>query len=291
MVTTGSPEVKIPVIMISASPNCVDHDLQIMIGDEGRPESGRLVAGVRLALTTLTVLPVRAGTVDRSAAAVAMAIAPGIGGLLGLAIGGLAVAMIAVGATPLLAAALTIAAGVMLTRGLHLDGLADTVDGLGSHTDAETALAIMRRPDIGPFGVSAIVLVLLTQAAAAAAVLTRPWFAALAGVVAATASGRLAIAAACRRGVPSARSDGLGAVVAGTVGPTALAIGAAAVMVVAAAAVPGRAWQGPVGVIISLATVLIFLRHVVRRLGGVTGDVLGAACELAVTLTYVVLSV
>ena len=60
------------------------------------------------------------------------------------------------------------AALALLTRGLHLDGLADLADGLGSGQPAATALDIMRRSDIGPFGTVTLVLVLLTQVAALA---------------------------------------------------------------------------------------------------------------------------
>jgi hypothetical protein len=132
-----------------------------------------------------------------------------------------------------------------------------------------------------PFNVNS-----LGQAAALAALADRPWQAALASVVAATATGRLAVSWACRRGVPAARPEGLGAAVAGTVGPVALLVGTAAVGLLATPAVPGRPWQGPVAVLGALAVVLLLLRHVVRRLGGITGDVLGACVETAVTLAY-----
>ena len=52
------------------------------------------------------------------------------------------------------------------TRALHLDGLADTVDGLGSGWDRDRALKIMRRGDIGPMGVVALVIMIGLQAAA-----------------------------------------------------------------------------------------------------------------------------
>ena len=95
---------------------------------------------------------------------------------------------------------------------------------------------------------------------------------------------------ACRRGVPSARPDGLGAMVASTVPLPAVLAGAACVAGLGAAAVPGRPWQGPLAVAAALAAVLLLLRHTVRRFGGVTGDVLGAAVELAVTLTLIVVT-
>jgi adenosylcobinamide-GDP ribazoletransferase len=254
------------------------------------PDRGRLTAGLRLAVTTLTVAPIRPGPVDREAAAVAMSVAPAVGAALGVAVAAVGVGAVGVGATPFLAAVLAVSAGVGLTRGLHVDGLADTADALGSYRDPDIALAIMKKPDLGPLGVTAIVLALLAQVAALTTVLARPWYAAAAGVVAATATGRLAVAVACRRGVPAARPEGLGSLVAGIVGPFALVLGALAVAGVAAGAVPGRPWQGPLAVGIALVTVLLLLRHTVRRLGGITGDVLGAVCELAVTATYVAIS-
>jgi adenosylcobinamide-GDP ribazoletransferase len=239
--------------------------------------------GVRLAVTTLTVLPLRAGRVDRSTAAVAMSVAPAVGALLGLALAGLHAGLRAAGSPELVAAGLTVAAGALLTRGLHLDGLADTVDALGSYRSGPAALEIMKKPDIGPFGVVALCATVLVQAAALTA--AGPW-----AVVTAWAAGRLAVSVACRRGVPAARPEGLGAMVASTVPFAAVAVGAALVGALALAAVPGRPWQGPAAVAASLFAVVLLLRHAVRRFGGITGDVLGAAVELAVTLTLVLVT-
>jgi adenosylcobinamide-GDP ribazoletransferase len=251
---------------------------------------GRFVAGVRLALTTLTVAPLPTGRLDRDVAGVAMSTAPAVGAALGAVGAAIGIGANRLGAPALVAGALVIASGVLLTRGLHIDGLADTADALGSYREREAALDIMKRPDVGAFGVVAIVLTLLIQAAAAGAVVSRAWPAALVGVVTATAAGRVAIALGCWRGVPAARPGGLGALVAGTVGVPALAVTAVATATVALAAVPSRPWQGPLAVGLSLAVAVLLVRHAVRRLGGITGDVLGAACELAVTVTYVVVS-
>jgi adenosylcobinamide-GDP ribazoletransferase len=255
----------------------------------------RVVAdGVRLAVTTLTVLPLPGGAsarVDRDRAAVAMSVAPAVGLGLGIVAAGVGVAAVAIGAGTTVAAVLTVATSVALSRGLHLDGLADTADGLGSYADRDTALAIMRRPDIGPFGVAAVVLALLGQVAGAAEILARPWWSAGIGVAVAVATGRLAITWACRRGVPPARPDGLGAMVAATVGPVALAVGTVAAAALAIAAVPDRPWQGPAAVLASLLVAGGLVRHAVRRVGGVTGDVLGAAAEVAATIAYIALSI
>ncbi|SDT64836.1 adenosylcobinamide-GDP ribazoletransferase [Actinoplanes derwentensis] len=242
-----------------------------------------MLDGIRLAVTTLTVLPLRTGRVDRSAAAVAMAVAPAVGALLGLVLAGLHEGLRALGSPALVAAGVTVAAGALLTRGLHLDGLADTVDALGSYRSGPAALEIMKKPDIGPFGVVALAATVLIQTAAVSS--AGPW-----AIVTAWAAGRLAITVACRRGVPAARPGGMGALVASTVPGWALTVAATLTVALGAAAVPGRPWQGPVAVALSGLAVVLLLRHVVRRFGGVTGDVLGASVELAVTLTLVALT-
>ncbi|MDG4756806.1 adenosylcobinamide-GDP ribazoletransferase [Micromonospora sp. WMMD710] len=249
------------------------------------PAESRLLAGARLAVTTFSTLPVRTGRIDRPVAGTAMALAPLVGALLGALLAGVLLLVGAV-AAPLVAATVTVGAAALLTRGLHLDGLADTVDALGSYRRGAAALEIMKKPDVGPFGVVALVVVLLVQAAALTDLAARPWPACLAAVVAATAAGRLGVTVACRRGVPAARPDGLGALVAGTVGPLALAAGAVTVVLLAVPAVPGRPWQGPLAVVAALAVAVALLGHVVRRLGGITGDVLGATIEVVTTLVY-----
>jgi adenosylcobinamide-GDP ribazoletransferase len=240
---------------------------------------------MRLAVSTFTVLPVRPGPVDRGAAGIAMSVAPLVGAALGVALGGVALALHALDAPAPLLGALVVAVGLLLTRGLHVDGLADTVDALGSYGDRDRALRIMKSPEVGPFGVAAIVISLLIQATALAGLAGRPAGALLAGVATAAATGRLAVGWACRRGVPAARPDGLGALVAGTVGWPVLVVGTLAVAGLGLLAVPGRSWQGPVVVVLAVAVTALLLRHLVHRLGGITGDVLGALLEVAVTVT------
>jgi adenosylcobinamide-GDP ribazoletransferase len=247
-------------------------------------------AGLRLALTTFTVLPLRGGRVDRASAGVAMALAPLVGAALGALLGGLALGLRAAGAPAFVAAALVVAAELLLTRGLHVDGLGDTADALGSYRDRDRALAIMRSPEVGPFGVAAIGTDLLLRAGCVAALLGRPGWAVLAGLAAATATGRLAVSWACRQAVPSARPEGLGALVAGTVHPAVAALATVAVAALALAAVPGRWWQGPVAVLAAGVLAELLRRHVTRRLGGVTGDVLGAVVEVAAVGCLVVLA-
>jgi adenosylcobinamide-GDP ribazoletransferase len=244
--------------------------------------------GLRLAVSLLTVLPVPAGRIDRPTARRAMLLAP----LPGLLVGAVAALVyglaVPAGLGALLAAGLAVAAMAALTRALHLDGLADLADGLGSGKPAGDALAIMKRSDIGPFGVLTLVLTLLIQTAAVA---EQHW----SGLLIAAPAGRLALAWGCRTALPPARPDGLGALVAGSV-RTAQAVAATALAVLAAMAV-GALSGGPRGmaasglaVLLGVAAALLVLRRAVRRLGGVTGDVLGATVEIAATTALVTLA-
>ncbi|MEV6847655.1 adenosylcobinamide-GDP ribazoletransferase [Actinoplanes sp. NPDC051411] len=242
-----------------------------------------MIDGLRLAFTTLTVLPIRGGRVDRATARVAMSVAPAVGAVLGLVLGGLLWLLREAQAPTLVAAGVTVAAAGLLTRGMHLDGLADTVDALGSYRRGDEALAVMKKADIGPFGVAAIAVTMLIQAGALTGV-------SAGAVVVAWAAGRLAIPVACRRGVPAARPDGLGALVAGTVPVPVAVIGAILVAGAAIAATPDRPWQGPAAVVAAGAVVVLLVRHSVRRFHGITGDVLGAAVEVATTVALVGLS-
>jgi adenosylcobinamide-GDP ribazoletransferase len=197
----------------------------------------------------------------------------------------------------LVAAVLAVASLAGLTRALHLDGLADLADGLGSRRPADGALEVMRRPDIGPFGVVTLVLTLLIQVAG----LTQADSSGrgVPAVIVAAVTGRLAITWACRRGVPAARPDGLGALVAGSVAPVTavlltavtLAVTVAGIFVAAAVAAVPVEWILPVAVAAGLVAGAALGEHAGRRLGGVTGDVLGAVAETATAACLLVTAI
>ncbi|HVQ17553.1 MAG TPA: adenosylcobinamide-GDP ribazoletransferase [Actinomycetes bacterium] len=259
--------------------------------------------GLRLAVGTLTAIPVKApGVISRATARNAMLWAPPVGLLIGLVAE--VMSLLVRWAVPgwnerLLTAAVGVATLAVVTRGLHLDGLADTADGLGSgqsaDQSADQSLAIMRRSDIGPFGVITLVLVLLLQVAAldTALLVGRGTLALVGGAVVA----RLAITWACRQGVAAARSDGLGATVAGTVPVLAAVVMTASVFLLLALV---TWWDDDVkvGFLINVAVALVaallvaqlLVRHCVRRFGGITGDVLGAACETAFLVFLLVIA-
>ncbi|MFG1666521.1 adenosylcobinamide-GDP ribazoletransferase [Streptomyces sp. Y7] len=249
--------------------------------------------GLRFAFGTLSVLPVRVSRWDRAAARGGMLYAPLVGVVIGCGAALLALVLLFLGAGPLLAAVAAAAVPAVLTRGLHLDGLADTADGLGSGKPAEDALRIMKQSDIGPFGVITLVFVLLAQVAALARLYDDSWArGALATVVSAVAA-RLALTLAARAGVPAARPEGLGAAVAGVVRVRAAAAVAVAVTVAAAAAGAllgtDDAAHTALAVLAASAAAELLLRHCVRRFGGVTGDVFGGLAETAATTALVVI--
>ncbi|MFB8268024.1 adenosylcobinamide-GDP ribazoletransferase [Streptomyces sp. NPDC055955] len=251
--------------------------------------------GLRFAFGTLTVLPVKVTRWDREAARAGMLCAPVAGLVVGLAAAALGGILTLLGAGPLLAAVASVSVPAALTRGLHLDGLADTADGLGSGKPAEDALRIMKQSDIGPFGVLTLVLTLLAQVAALTELYADAWArGALAAVVSALTA-RLALTLASRAGVPPARPEGLGAAVAATV-PVRGALLAAAVTVCAAGAagaVAGSAYgavRGAAATVLACCAAELLLRHCVRRFGGVTGDVFGGVAETAATAALVVLT-
>lgn len=250
--------------------------------------------GLRFAFGTLSVLPVRVHRWDREAARGGMLGAPVVGLVVGGCAAGLGLLLLLLGAGPLLAAVASVAVPAALTRGLHLDGLADTADGLGSGKPAEEALRIMKRSDIGPFGVLTLVLVLLAQVAALAQLYADSWVRGGTAAVTSAVVARLALTLAARTGVPAARPEGLGAAVAGVVPvPGALAVTAICTIVAAASGMtlgPYGAVRAAAAVLLSLATAELLLRRCTRRFGGVTGDVFGALAETAATAALVVLS-
>src|ERR1700731_1219807 len=167
-------------------------------------------SGLRLSVTLLPVIPLRDSAAEprRATVAAAMAWAPVVGVLLGgVAVAVLVLADHPLGAGPLTAAGLAGGSLALLTRGLHLDGLADLADGLGSGQPAATALDIMRRSDIGPFGIVTLVLTLVIQVAALAHAEAAGGGRGPAALITAAVTGRLALTWACRRGVAAARPD------------------------------------------------------------------------------------
>jgi len=238
------------------------------------------------ALLTALPVPARAATSTRGV----LPWAP----LVGVVLGGVAAGVAEAGTrtvSPLAGAVLAVGALALLTRGLHLDGLADTADGLGPLRGRERALQVMRQSDVGPFGVATLVLTLLLQVACLAALLPQDggWLVLWTAVVTA----RLVLSRTGLPGVAVAEGSSLGRTVAGTVSGAWLVSAAAltvALTVLAAAAVrgPQQAVALAGALVAGVLAAEVLHRRALRRLGGTTGDVMGAMGETATAATLLV---
>lgn len=250
-----------------------------------------MLDALRLSVGTLTIVPSGTiGEIDQRTAARAMIMAPlavlplaalvGLIGWLGqsaglpsLAVGLLAVGMLALG-----------------SRALHLDGLADTVDGFGTGWSAERSLVVMQRGDVGPMGVVALVVVLGLQAVSIGELADGLPGALLVAV--AVCCSRAALCLTCVRGVPAARTEGLGVAVADSVPRSAAAACWLAVLLIMTAVATGSGHGLVPGAVAAAAAALavgVLVHRCLRRLGGVTGDVMGAGIEIAFTVMIAVL--
>jgi adenosylcobinamide-GDP ribazoletransferase len=196
---------------------------------------------------------------------------PAVGALVGLGVGG---AWWLAGHvwSPLIAAAAAVAADVVLTGYLHLDGLADAADGLLPPLSAERRLVVMADPAVGAFGVGTVAVVLLLRFSAFASTHPAPVM-----VAALWCASRTAMAVTAQA-VPYARPGGLAAAFLESPGrrdPWVNALVGALLSVGLAVAV--RGWRGVACLIVGAAAFAVVVAFARRRIGGFTGDVLGAA--------------
>ena len=231
------------------------------------------MSAITAAIRFLTVVPARGGEWSARSARRSVAWFP----VVGLGIGGAVAAVnwaarLAIPDLP--AAALALAAGVVLTGALHLDGLADTFDGLLGGKEPERRLEIMKDPSIGVFGVAAVALVLIAKWGGISSLPdANGWVA----IALAAMAGRFA-AVAAMAAFRYKDGEGLGTPFQGA---GRISYVTAAVLAVALAVV----LAGPLGLAALACAAAIGLAvsaFAARRLGGgVTGDVYGAAIELA----------
>jgi adenosylcobinamide-GDP ribazoletransferase len=238
----------------------------------------RAIAG---AVSFLTFVPIgRVVAVESSDVARGLVLFPAVGAGVGALTGAIAVALYPWLPT-LLAAGVALAAGVLVTGALHVDGLADTFDAAGGRS-RERALEIMRDSRLGTFGASALALDLLLKAGAISALVLRGGT-----VPALIAAGALSRAASPPLAalLPYPRAGGGPGSVLTEVSRLHAAVAVALGLAIAAVAVRGDLlWFGLTAGVVALATGLVYGRW----LGGATGDCLGATTELCETAMLIV---
>ncbi|KAA5605749.1 adenosylcobinamide-GDP ribazoletransferase [Roseospira marina] len=239
---------------------------------------GARVNEVHLAVVFLTRLPwFRADwSVSLMSAAWAFPLA---GVLLGAVCGLVAGLAMEAGATPLLSAVLAVGAATLFTGCLHEDGVGDTADGIGSGRDRERSLEILRDSRIGTYGLVAIVMTLLIRVSALTMLLEAGswWAGAMPAWMLAAALGR-GTGPLFTRLCPPARADGVGA---GAGRPGAVGTVVALLLPLVAGCLTAFGVTGglmvPLALVAALAPLPWLARLARRRLGGYTGDVIGAA--------------
>lgn len=234
----------------------------------------RMIRGLRCALAFLTRIPVGDAAFDGRDVGRAVTWFPLVGLLVG-AVVWLVLVTFAASTSPLVAATLATIVMAWLTGAFHLDALADMVDGFGGGRDREHVLAIMRDHVIGAYGGTALALALVLRVVVLATLATAQGGACW--VLAAPALAKWSTAALGTWTPYARREGGLGAAITDHVGPTQLLGSSLLTLGLALALLGGH-------VVAALATLVVVTvgmgRLCMRRIGGVTGDTLGATAEV-----------
>jgi adenosylcobinamide-GDP ribazoletransferase len=235
------------------------------------------VRGLLGAVSFLTRVPVGGGERRPEELAGFVPWFPVVGAGVGLAVAGTYAASRML-LPPLPAATVAVVAGICLTGAFHEDGLGDTADAFAGGWDRDSTVRILKDPRLGTFGVLAVAASLLLRVGAVAALAPG---AALAALPAAHALSRAA-AVATMTALPAAGETGLGASYALALPRRRALAGAAAGLAIALALLGVTALWAAAAAAVAAA---LLGRLAVRRLGGVTGDVLGAVQQLGEILT------
>lgn len=228
------------------------------------------------AVQFLTVIPIHGSTGSPGHSAVFF---PAIGALLGVVSGGL----LQIAGRPFgssLAALIALTVVILLSGGLHEDGLADCADALRAGRTRERMLAILKDSRIGVYGALALIIVLAIRWQALTRLSSHPVLA-VAGILAMSRGSMVLLASITPRA-----GEGLGASFAADVsrGTTVLV----ALQVIAASVLCG--WRSLPVLVVTLGTVVAAKAYFTHRLGGITGDCLGATCSVVEAANFLVLA-
>lgn len=247
-----------------------------------RSDTGGIGRAILAAAAFLTRLPIdRGGNARPEDVARGVVVFPVVGAAVGASAAALAW-MLGQAFPAGVAAVGAVAVGLILTGGFHIDGLADTFDSYGGQT-RERALEIMRDHTIGAYGAAAIAVDLLCKTVVITALVERAgglWMLIAAGAVSRATAGVLGSV------VPYARPTGGTGGVLGEHGRAAWAVCAALIGVAIASASGGV--RGLIGSVAAAAAAGVWAWRCRRRLGGMTGDTLGAAVEMSEVLVLLV---
>jgi adenosylcobinamide-GDP ribazoletransferase len=241
----------------------------------------RWLSALLLAIGFLTVLPIRGSAFDdQRAAGRSLLWFP----LVGLLLGGILATVDRVAATALsseIAVALVLTASAALTGALHLDGLADTADGVFGGKTPERRLEIMRDSRIGSFGVVAVVLALLLLYSALGSIAEADRWRVLLVVPALSRAGMVYAIAA----FPYTRPTGLGRIFKDQISRSDVVV--AGIVGLAIAVVVLR-MEGVMLWSVGIAAALVVGWYLTRRLGGLTGDAYGAIAVVSESLLFLI---
>lgn len=270
---------------------------------DGPGQRATFFDGLRLGCGTFTRLPTPPPkVVNGSSGRVAVLTAPVWGFLLGAMAGGIAAALwwwFSRDGEPgalqaLLSAVVAVGMLAWLTRGLHVDGLADTIDGFASMRRGAGALAIMRDPHIGALGATGLTLILLLQLVSLAVLISEvDAFGVVLLVTAVGVLSRGVLPWLSRAGTPAA-ATGLGAVVVGRASSTlatAVTLCSSAVAGALFFAAGLSAVVATLAVVAALIAVVVLRSQVLGRFGVLSGDALGAAVETATATALLVAAI
>jgi adenosylcobinamide-GDP ribazoletransferase len=208
---------------------------------------------------------------------------PVVGAMIGAAIGLLCLALRATGLPDLASAALALGAGMLLTGALHEDGLADVADGFGGGRDTASKLEIMRDSRLGTYGALILLVGFAAKLSALAAI---PDSYVVTSLIAAHALGR-GILPAMAMNLPYARKDGL----ARNAGQPEAGVVVTSLVIAFVIALLALSWANAFWAALVCGIVAVGMSWIaMRQIGGQTGDVLGAAEQVAETAVLLLLA-